>query len=90
MYCIVDGHQNGNVMKYVNAFVNELMRLWANLNFKLNLITILRMMVINSLWIDLSFDMKFLNKTKVKKPIFMNIFQPWLKIIQQCYNNLQK
>jgi len=29
-------------------------------------------------------------KTKNKSLMCMNIFQPWLKIIQPCYNNLLK
>jgi hypothetical protein len=32
----------------------------------------------------------FFLKTKGKKPMFMNIFQPSIKIVQQYYNNLQK
>ncbi len=35
MYCIVDGHQNGNVMKHVNAFVNEIDEIVGNLKFQI-------------------------------------------------------
>jgi len=30
--------------------------------------------------------MKLQNKTRSKKSTSLNIFQPWLKITQQCYN----
>ncbi len=35
MYCIVDGHQNGNVMKHVNVFVNEIDEIVGNLKFQI-------------------------------------------------------
>jgi hypothetical protein len=35
MYCIVHGHQNGNVMKHVNVFVNEIDDIVGNLKFQI-------------------------------------------------------
>ncbi len=37
MYCIVDGHQNGNVMKHVNAFVNEIDEIMGIIKFQIQL-----------------------------------------------------
>ncbi len=37
MYCIVDGHQNGNVMKHVNVFVNEIDEIVGILKFQIKL-----------------------------------------------------
>ncbi len=42
--------------------------------------------------LDKPFTLKeiFLKKIKGKKPMFMNTFQPSMKIVQQYYNNLKK
>jgi hypothetical protein len=65
----------------------KLMKLWAIHNFKQILIMVLRMMLVKSHQIYQSLQMRLQNKTRCRRSISLNTFQPWLKMTSQCYNN---
>jgi len=74
-------HQNKNVMKDMSVFMNEIDEIVGNSKFQTkfdksfkddgNKVPLDKPLTPN--------EVK--NKTKQKRPMFMNIFQPWLKII---------
>jgi hypothetical protein len=75
-------HQNKNVMKHMNVFINEIGEIVSNSKFQTkfdrsskddgNKEPLDKPLIPNEVQ----------NKTNGKRPMFMNIFQPWLKIIQ--------
>ncbi len=92
LYDALDGwwHQNENVMKHASAPTNEIDEIVNSLQFQINF---------KSDFMDHG-NKEPLNKpftleevfslNKKKKTMFMNTFQPSMKIVQQYYNNLQK
>jgi hypothetical protein len=77
-------------MKNVTVFGNENFKIIGSLNLKHILIMFQMMKVIRNQWRNLSPKMRLKKKLKNKSLVCINIFQPWLKIIQPCYNNLLK
>ncbi len=84
-------HQSGNVMEHVNASINEIDEIVNNLKFQTNLDNGSRGDV-NTKPLDIPITLNEVTKQKTigRRSMSLNIFQLWQKIIQQCYNNLQK
>jgi hypothetical protein len=77
-------------MKHVNIFANETKKFVGNPKSKVDFDSASKDEGIKEL-IEKPFTLyEVKNITKNKSLMCMNIFQPWINIIQPCYNNLLK
>jgi hypothetical protein len=73
-------------MKHVNDFVDEIDEKMGSPKFQTKFHSGFKDDDSKKCWIDLSLQMRFKNKTKDIKPMFMITLQMWLKLLQYCYN----